>query len=144
MRSRIDLPADLATFVEERITGFPEEAPETRRWLAPYVAEHNGLPLFLGWTATLALRPTGELIQWSTEDEWPGAREFDEATWVQLALVEGAKLYPELEPLVPERPADARACEHCEGSGRPKGLPEAGFENVICRCAGLGWVPAGA
>jgi len=144
VNSQIELPADLAAFVEERIQRFSEEAPEQRRWLAPYVSQHRGLPLYLGWTGTLALRATGELIQWSTEDEWPGAREFDDVTSVQLALVEGAKLYPELVPLVPERPANARTCEHCDGTGRPNGLPVSGFENIICRCAGLGWLPAGA
>ena len=144
MKSRVDLPAHLATFISERIQRFADEAPEERRWLLPYVQGHQGLPLYLGWTGTLAIRATGELIDWSTEDEWPGAREFDDATWVQLALVEGAKTYPQLSALIPEKPASARTCEHCEGTGRPTGLPDTGFENVICRCAGLGWLPEGA
>ena len=49
--------------------------------------------------------------------------------------------FPELKPLLPQRPADATTCETCGGSGVPPWA--AGQPNVACACAGAGWVLAG-
>jgi hypothetical protein len=116
--SRVEIPPAVGAFIRNRILNFekevrPEDVSET-----PHVKQHGGLPLYRGWTETLAIRPDGELIKWSTE-EWPGAKEFDNPTWTKVALIQGAKTYPELAPLVPACPAAAVTCEVCDGTGDP-------------------------
>jgi hypothetical protein len=54
-----------------------------------------------------------------------------------LALVIGAERFPELQELLPVRPASTPDCAACQGTGR-----FGDFENIKClKCAGLGWLP---
>jgi hypothetical protein len=54
------------------------------------------------------------------------------------ALVEGAQKYPELVVLLPARPAAARQCPDCAGTGRLAMVKELG---LLCgTCAGIGWI----
>jgi hypothetical protein len=136
---RVDVPAQVAEFIRERIEKFDIEAPRELQWQAGYVREHQALPLYLGWTETLGIRADGLLIRWSTENEWPGVREFGDSTWVNIALVQGAIRFPQLQSLIPKRPATATTCETCQGTGK-LGLPPE-YADVICKCGGIGWIP---
>ena len=124
-------------FISARIAAFDREVSPVRRWLEPYVREHQALPLYSGWTRTIGIRSSGELVEWSTETEWSGSRPLDDFTWEACALVRGASRYPELQSLVPPRPStDAVTCTRCEGRGvlfpdRPE---------LDCECGNLGWV----
>jgi hypothetical protein len=138
---RVALTDRETAFIRERVDRFESEAPDDWKWELPYVLKYGALPVFRGWTETLAIREDGSLVRWSTEAEWPGAREFGERTWVNLALVQAARLYPELQGLVPPRPNDADTCPQCRGSGQIAGLKEA-LKSVICGCGGTGWLPA--
>ena len=130
---RTPVEPDERTFIQERIDRFAEEVPEELSWQVSYVREHRALPLYVGWTETAAIRSDGELVRWSTED-WPGSFEPSD-TWEKVALVKGAERYPVLRRLIPARPADARDCEMCKGTGRFPQQPE-----IVCRCGGVGWV----
>jgi hypothetical protein len=130
---RVSVTSEESAFIQERIDLFAKEVPEELRWQLPYVERHGALPLYIGWTETAAIRSDGEFVRWSTE-EWENAMELHEPTWTKIALVLGARRYPELARLIPSRPGLARDCEVCEGSGR---LPVA---DVICQCGGVGWV----
>ena len=134
---RVAVTPEVVAFIRERVRRFDEEAPEgVRRLNASAVREHEALPLVFGWTQTLAIRADGVLVRWTVE-EWPGAQEFDERTWANLALVQGAARYPELTCLIPTRPPGAETCATCRGQGVIPGAPKA----VICRCGGTGWLP---
>src|SRR5580765_8576355 len=110
---RVAVTPEEAAFIRERVRRFDQEASAGVR-LAESVRRHQALPLFVGWTETLAIREDGVLVRWVTE-EWPGAQEFDDRTWVNLALVQGAVRYPELKGLVPRRPEGAETCPSCSG-----------------------------
>jgi hypothetical protein len=132
---RVMLPVEVSSFVAARVAGFPAEAPEPLRWQSTYVAEFGALPLYLGWTETIGIRPDGEIIRWSTEGEFAGARPLDDRDWVLPALVDGVARYPELRPLLPERRAEAVDCP-C------RAYPLFASGKVICgQCDGLGWLP---
>jgi hypothetical protein len=74
------------------------------------------------------------MVRWSTEGEYGGVRALEDATWVLPALVTGAKRYPELSVLLPQRPANAIDC-----ACRDHPLLASG--KVLCgRCGGLGWL----
>ena len=133
---RVSVTTDEAAFIRERVRRFDQEAPEgVRKHQADSVRRHQALPLFFGWTETLAIREDGVLVRWVTED-WPGAQEFDERTWVNLALVQGAARYPELKGLIPRRPEGAETCPSCSGAGTVPGHSA----KLICSCGGTGWL----
>ncbi|OJW21878.1 MAG: hypothetical protein BGO49_24080 [Planctomycetales bacterium 71-10] len=133
----VPITAELSQYVRDRIAAFAEEAPaRVVTHAAEAVARYGALPVLFDWTATIALTPEGRFVMWSDEGEFEGLRPVEERAWIRAALGDAAKRYPPLAALIPPRPADAPACPHCDGSGRIPGLPE----NVVCLCAGLGWL----
>jgi hypothetical protein len=69
--ARVEVSSDLSTFIAARIAGYESEAPERRRWQAPFVAEFAALPLYLGWVETIGIRADGEVVCWHTEGVSP-------------------------------------------------------------------------
>jgi hypothetical protein len=131
---RVSVPAELAAFLQARIADYAAEAPEPLRWAAPFVTEIGALPLYFGWTETIALRPDGQLVCWSTEGHDAEVRPLHDGAWVLPALVAGADRYPELRELLPERPSDAVECP-CRKH------PLFASRQIPCgRCGGLGWL----
>ncbi len=100
---------------------------------------HNALPLILDMGGCIALRTNGELISFAWDHEENALPEIDPYN-EHIARAVGSRKYPEILGLAPVRGADASACTFCGGSGvlRP------GIPNLVCRCGGLGWVPAPA
>jgi hypothetical protein len=135
MMPRVLVTDEERAFIEQRVDRYADEAPTELRWQLPYVRAHGALPLYVGWTETAAIRPNGEMVRWSTEGDWPGARELSERIWITTALVRGAARYPQLRRLVPSRPDGARTCEVCGGTGR---FPLR--SGIICQCGGVGWI----
>ena len=125
-----------SAFVAEQIATFAGESP-TRVWLLPFVAKLSALPLYVGWGDTVGLRANGEIIRWPTEGEFIAEWSLDDPFWIRMALVEGAKKYPLLTHLIPQRPTDARDCRCCSGTGK---LPVPALQHVICACGGTGWL----
>jgi hypothetical protein len=131
------VPPEIAAFIAARVAGYPDEASDRLRWAAPSVAEFGALPLYLGWTETLGIRPDGAVVRWSTEGEYAGVRPVADRTWLLTALVEGARRYPELVALLPERTPGATDC-----ACRNHPLVTSG--KVLCgECGGIGWLPPG-
>ena len=110
MTMQVPVSAEIAAQIASFIAAFPARAPEELRWLASYVATFDALPLYLGWTETIGIRPSGEIVRWSTEGDYAGTRPVDDWSWVLTALVKGADRYPELRPLLPVRRTDAIDC----------------------------------
>jgi hypothetical protein len=134
-RGTIAVAAELAKFIEAQIAAFSIEASEYVRDQAPAVSEFCALPLYYGWTATIAIRPDGQVIQWSTDGEFEGCQPVGDRIWVLLALVSGSKRYPELKVLLPIREPEAVDCACREHPILTSG-------NIGCgECGGIGWLP---
>jgi hypothetical protein len=99
---------------------------------------HHVLPVLIDWSAFWGLRPDGDILLIPTE-EGGGVQLEAEERALRIAIFRGVKKYPELEPLVPDRPGGAPDCPHCEGRGR---IDILGVEpdNIVCYCGGLGWL----
>ncbi len=132
---KVEMPAEEAMFIRERIERFPVEGSENLQWELPYVRLYEALPIYIGWTETVGIKTDGTLIRWSTENEWTGTRELQDTKLAIAALVAGADRYPALRRLLPSRPDGAQTCGACAGLGRFAQLP-----NMICECGGVGWV----
>ena len=97
---------------------------------APSVIEYAVLPLYVGWWDTTGIRPDGEIVSWSTEDElsdYSGIRRVEDRYLWLSAVVDGSRRYERLKALLPTRPAGRRRLRPPGPSGvcRGKGiLPE--------------------
>lgn len=108
-------------------------APAVIAWQQELARRHDVLPLFWEWTVVYALEPSGEVVTITTD-----AREVvHDERLRNMALTQGAKVFPALEQLIPTPPADALVCESCEGTGTVD-------DTIICWCGGTGWLPPSA
>jgi hypothetical protein len=128
---RFNLPAEVAALISARIAAYATESSHS-----PYVARFSALPLYVGWTETIGLRPDGQVIRWRTEGEYDGVLPVEEHNnWLLAALVAGTKKYPELQTLLPVRGPDAVDC-------RCQSVPIFAAGKIMCsECGGLGWLP---
>lgn len=136
-----------------------EPTPEQRAMIERKIAEHIGrgspdvsrraaarahaLPLYLDWSACMALRPDGEII-WVDYDEPHRVQAVEHERGRNLGLFQGSRRDPDLRCLVPPRPPDAIDCPDCGGTGRmpfPAGSEHLA-DRVVCSCGGIGWLPA--
>lgn len=135
--ARVAMPPELSAWVADRIVAFDREAPENILWLVPSVAEYAALPLAVGWWDTTALRADGEIVSWSTDDEYSGysgVRSVEDRYHWLSALVNGCRRYEQLKALLPVRPDSAVDCLHASHPIFAEG-------KVFCpECCGLGWV----
>jgi hypothetical protein len=137
--ARVILSPELSAFIAERIAHYAAEATERYHNLkAPQVAEFGALPLIRHWFETIGLRPDGEIVKWNTDgpETYEGTCPVeDRYDWLS-ALVAGARRYPELQELLPQRWPGAVDC-------RCVGIPLFAPGKVLCpECCGLGWVQA--
>jgi hypothetical protein len=103
-----------------------------------HLAEMHGfLPLLADMGGVAGLTPDGSVIELAWDDLVP--RPVASRRWRDLSLLRAIKRYPELRAIVPARPAEARDCESCGGTGVVKinGQPI----RATCVCGGLGWIP---
>ena len=98
------------------------------------------LPLSLDAGGVVGLKRDGSIVSVDWDDpseEHPIARARDK----DVALIDGARRYEFSKSLLPARSPDARVCPECNGTGIHPLAAEAKVENVVCQCAGLGWIP---
>ena len=109
--------------------------------IAAIAKEHHALAVYCDMGGCLAVQANGEIL--CIPDE-PTTAVHVETDPLQrnLALVQASKRYPDLQALYPVRPSDATLCCDCTGTGINPVTATAGFEAIICRCGGTGWLPA--
>ncbi len=105
-----------------------------QEWLRRGVQQHGFLPLYLGWTEVLGIRPDGTLTRWLHEDDPIVVLNLVQPYWQRLALVQGSRRYSDLDALLPNRPEGAVDCNSCGGTGHLPGHPQ-----IVCECGGVGW-----
>lgn len=124
--------------IEKRIHEYLASDDPKLEWTKATVRKHSFLPLYLGWSAALGIRPDGSLVRWDHEDDPELVKLLTDPALQRTALCQGAKKYPELGVLVPQRPPSARDCRACSGAGEFPGNPQ-----LVCECGGLGWIIPG-
>jgi hypothetical protein len=124
--------------IEKRIAEFLSADDPEFEWTKPAVRAHRFLPLYIGWLAVLGIRPDGSFVRWNHEDDRSGVTPESHADLQRMAICYGARKYPELRALLPERPAAALTCSACGGTGEVGGNPR-----LVCQCGGTGWIIPG-
>ena len=138
----MDMEQTLTEQITVRIQEYLADPDHDALNLRQLVSQFNALPLCVDWERCWAVRPDGQVVVFSHENEDPGLREEDNRRMVNAVLFQGSLTYPEIKSLVPARPADAGDCPFCTA----KDIDPEVFKNetIICYCGGLGWVPAEA
>ena len=108
--------------------------------LRELAAELRALPILLDMGGCYWLRSDGEIFS-SIWDEPRELRVEGEERIRNLVLFQAVRKFPELEPLMPKRPATAQDCDFCRGTGIVNELPPELAKDVLCFCGGLGWLP---
>jgi len=125
----------LSAWIERRIA--QPVPPLPGDWPGRYCRETlQALPIHGNGVDLWAIRPDGTIlcldldsVRHATDVETHPERRLE-------ALVHGAAQFPELQALLPVRPANSPACPHCHATG----LREAPDNTIICpACGGLGW-----
>ncbi|MGH7437917.1 MAG: hypothetical protein ACRENE_19735 [Polyangiaceae bacterium] len=128
---------DLADRIRQRLAEYLTDSAPDPLDIRSVVAKFGALPLTSDMGGCLAIRPDGKIVsfQW---DEPHDAKVEQDARWRNVALYQGSLKCPELAPLVPPRPTDARPCEHCAGVAA---IRAQGIKGIVCYCGGLRWLP---
>jgi hypothetical protein len=128
--------AELAARIQRLINELQVGDP-LRNWPVRVCKEDlNALPVQANYIYDWALRPDGTVLRMDREElNHPTEPETDPLV-IYAVIAHGADYYPELQELLPDLPAGAQPCEHCDGTGYGPG-------DVSWRCStcdGLGWM----
>jgi len=134
------MSTDLRAVIEQRIAEFENSEPNSPfSFVQARARQLHVLPLYVGWTHALAINPALEIIAFSHEDFAEPARVETDFAMRNTALVAGSRRYPELLPLWQVRPAGAKDCPDCNGTGKHPITAKPQFAAILCSCGGAGW-----
>ena len=131
-----EVSSEIRARIEDIISDFSSDTSSLRS----ITAELNALPVYLDGGGGLALKPNGEIVEFSWERP-EDAQPINDLRIINIALFQGSKKYPELKSLLPHRPPNATVCPYCQGTGYPTSALGSNIENIVCYCGGAGWVP---
>ncbi len=102
-----------------------------------FAVRHAALPLYRGWTCTIAICTDGRILAWES-DFGEIMSEPVEDIFIRTSLFRAASVHPEMCSLMPRRSDNAATCDMCAGTGiiQYRELPA----NLICQCGGVGWL----
>lgn len=124
--------------IERALAEFLSDPDPRFAWVKQIAAQERFLPLYLGWTEVLGVRPDQRFARWEHEATPPTFTSLKEPYWQRLAICEGVRRFPALTMLMPDRPEAAITCGTCHGAGGFEGRPD-----LTCACGGLGWLLPG-
>jgi hypothetical protein len=128
-RSTITITSDLAEAIAARLADSSREAAD-----AP---GSGALPLYADPGGVIGIRPDGTLLEWTHDSGEGEARPVEDRTRMLIALVAGARRYPDLRGLLPTRSPGAVDC-------RCREIPECVSGLFWCgQCGGIGWIAEG-
>jgi len=151
---------ELSKALAKRVSDRPRPTGADEYGIEQAAIELGALPLLYTWGGLYAIDRNVRVwrIFWRDNDNIPRSPEVvtDVRSWV-WAVSEGSRRYPEIQQLLPSRPAEAPDCSECQGVGISRDcqllraqplatLPEfmrklADGDPWLCpHCGGLGWV----
>jgi hypothetical protein len=133
------IPITISEIISEKIKQYIEST-DNPEYLRVLVADLCTLPLLLDMGGCYGIRPNGDIICFSYDNEFESYIETDQRIH-NIALYQGIIKYPELKELLPVRPPNAKQCEYCKGSGLSEPKNDPVYKSIICYCGGLGWIP---
>lgn len=137
----MDAMSSLEKIVSELISSLRQSGIEMPATLPEAAVRLGALPVVWDAAGWIGIRGDTTVVSFRWDDEIGGLSVVSDQRTITLAWFQGAIRFPRLKPFVPERPACARICPFCEGTGVPAGLPSGLSSAVVCYCGGAGWLP---
>ncbi len=100
--------------LEAAIGAFLERPPPELAWVAPYVAPHRFLPLYLGRVAAIGVTPAGRFVEVG-RDALARVDPLEDPVVARVALAAGARRYPHLAARLAAVPPPAGPAASLEG-----------------------------
>ncbi len=132
----LDLKRDLAAWLHD----VPRDWAHSRDVVAA-TALARVLPLFADWSGYYGLREDASVVFVPYDEPRAGPPETDVRIRTRILFL-GARRYPELRELVPQRGDSDETCPGCGGSGILAETARRGITSIVCMCGGLGWLPS--
>jgi hypothetical protein len=137
----LKLPQDVADEVRRYIDGVRYDWAGHPMGVDEIASKLSLLPLSLDMGGFAAMKADGSFvtIAWDhpmTERPIVSARVRD------ISLSVGSQRYPALARLLPKREPGSEVCSVCGGTGKHPLVEQAGIDNIVCSCGGLGWLPS--
>ncbi len=130
----VGVPEHIAARIRSVVASTPTEGGHIDNEAARY----GGVALWGTIGAVWLLRPDGTL--WEVDDDFGRPLAPLSPEWHHAALVSGAERHPWLADSIPPRPADARSCATCSGSGRFPLAGSSDLRGIFCtECHARGW-----
>ena len=101
-----------------------------------YAKRYHVLPVTSDMFGIYALHLDGTVVWFDFEDSGKPTSELS-TLYQNMVLLKASRKYPELSFLAPQRPVNAKTCEHCNGTGKRL---EPKYEKLPCNCGGVGWM----
>lgn len=134
---------NIMQFIHHRILEIAGGRNVSFPWEQSIAQGYNVLPVYADLGGALALGRDLEIYAIPDDPHQNSHLEAD-SVLRNMALLLASRTYAELKPLAPKRPTTAIGCADCKGTGKnPISLAQ-GFEHIICRCGGLGWLENGS
>jgi hypothetical protein len=139
----VEITAAQRQLIAYLVSRMRNDAKESdRRWqgasaIAQQYAISGQLLLARDWTADLVMDGAGDV--WIIDTETGQNAKRASVAERTSSLFRGLHAYPELFPMLPDRPPAAATCTSCEGAGLPPVVfanPQ--LRNLLCVCAGAG------
>jgi len=137
---RVELSSEWVAEVDRLISEVPRYWPDDPLGVSAIAVRLGILPLSLDSGGVVGLKRDGSIVGVDWDDpsrERPIIRIRDR----DVALILGSERYEFLKSVLPARSSDARVCPQCSGTGVDPLAADANVNNVVCQCAGLGWIP---
>ena len=97
------------------------------------------LPIFLEMGGFYAIKEDAQVVSFTWDDPHT-MRVETEPRIVNMVHFRASNDFPDLIKLKPEKGPGAKTCSSCGGTGKFKASLPA-YENIVCQCGGLGWLP---
>lgn len=131
----------------------PDPIPERSAPEIDAIRVAEALPAFEDWSAFSAITRDGEIV-WVDRDAPVSPRPISDPRHRRITVFAASNRFPTLASLRPARPATARTCADCRGTGRFSfGLEQEAIrrssrvddvreleDRIVCFCGGLGWL----
>jgi hypothetical protein len=134
----MDMEPKLSLWIQQKIVEFSGTSSNEPEYLKKLARYFQVLPILSGWSGFWGIRSDGVILLISIEEDVEFIVETDSRIRT-TALYQGTKKYPELKPLVPQRPAIAQDCSYCGGTGQAV-MENFSPDALVCYCGGIGWL----
>ena len=99
------------------------------------------IPVYSDWESCFAITGDADVVH--SDGSWDAPQRLTNSRFRHIVFAQASMRYPELSELRPVRQPEDPDCPSCGGTGLVR-VGDMVYDNMICECGGLGWIPSGS